>query len=116
MHKLIQIEKALKLLDHYDGQLVKASRELGISKHTLRSWRDKRKKNEHLLKGRESHHFKWTKEQRSQAIEYYFAHGENISLTCRKLGFPARTTLTEWVKLDKRWKAKHKIYIRNQSP
>ena len=56
MHKLIQIEKALKLLDQYDGQLAKTSRELGISKHTLRSWWDKRKKNEPLLKGRESHH------------------------------------------------------------
>lgn len=44
MHKLIQIEKALKLLNQYGGQSVKTSRELGINKHTLRSWQNKKGK------------------------------------------------------------------------
>ena len=35
MHRIEEIEKALNLLDTYDGQL---------SRYSLRSWRDKRKK------------------------------------------------------------------------
>ena len=44
MHKIEEIEKALNLLDTYDGQLSKTARALRINRHTLRSWRDKRKK------------------------------------------------------------------------
>ena len=44
MHRIEEIEKALNLLDTYDGQLSKITRALGINRYTLRSWRDKRKK------------------------------------------------------------------------
>ena len=44
MHRIEEIEKALNLLDTYDGQLSKTARALGINRYTLRSWRDKRKK------------------------------------------------------------------------
>ena len=44
MHRIEEIEKALNLLDTYDGQLSKIARALGINRYTLRSWRDKRKK------------------------------------------------------------------------
>ena len=44
MHKIDEIKKALNLLDAYDGQLSKTARALGINRSTLRSWRDKRKK------------------------------------------------------------------------
>ena len=44
MHKIEEIEKALNLLDTYDGQLSKTAKALGINRYTLRSWRDKRKK------------------------------------------------------------------------
>ena len=44
MHRIEEIEKALNLLDTYDGQLSKIARALGINRDTLRSWRDKRKK------------------------------------------------------------------------
>ena len=43
MHRIEEIEKALNLLDTYDGQLSKTARALGINRYTLRSWRDKRK-------------------------------------------------------------------------
>ena len=49
MHKIEEIEKALNLLDTYDGQLSKTARALEISRYTLRSWRDKRKKGEPLI-------------------------------------------------------------------
>ena len=44
MHRIDEIEKALNLLNNYDGQLSKTARALGINRYTLRSWRDKRKK------------------------------------------------------------------------
>ena len=43
MHRIEEIEKALNLLDTYDGQLSKTARALGINRYSLRSWRDKRK-------------------------------------------------------------------------
>lgn len=44
MHKIEEIGKALNLLDTYDGQLSKTAKALGIYRYILRSWRDKRKK------------------------------------------------------------------------
>ena len=44
MHRIEGIEKALNLLDTYDGQLSKTARALGINRYSLRPWRDKRKK------------------------------------------------------------------------
>ena len=44
MHKIEEIEKALILLNAYDGQLSKTARVLEINHYTLRLWRDKRKK------------------------------------------------------------------------
>ena len=44
MHRIEEIEKALNLLNTYDGQLSKTARALGINRNTLRSLRDKRKK------------------------------------------------------------------------
>ena len=44
MHRIEEIEKALNLLNTYDGKLSKTARALGINRNTLRSLRDKRKK------------------------------------------------------------------------
>ena len=44
MHRIEEIEKALNLLNTYDGQSSKTARALGINRNTLRSLRDKRKK------------------------------------------------------------------------
>lgn len=110
MYKLKQIEEALELLDRYDGQLSKAARELGINRRTLQSWRDKRKRKEPLLKANRASWSKWTEEQKQQAIEYYFNHGESVTKACRKLGFPTVSTLKLWVRQDKRWKSKHKTH------
>ena len=37
MHRIEGIEKALNLLDTYDGQLSKTARALGINRYSLRS-------------------------------------------------------------------------------
>ena len=36
MHRIEEIEKALNLLDTYDGQLSKTARALGINRYSLR--------------------------------------------------------------------------------
>ena len=110
MYTLKQIEAALKLLDQYDGQLSKTARELNINRRTLLSWRDKRRKNEPLLKRNRNSWSKWSKEQKHEAIEYYFSHGESVTKMCRKLGFPTTSTLVNRVRQDKRWKSKHKTH------
>ena len=110
MHKLKEIEAALELLDKYDGQLSKTARELGINRYTLRSWRDKRKQNIPLIKRNRNKQSKWTKDQRNEVVEYYFNHGECVSKTCRKFGYPSSSTLKLWIKKDSRWKRKHQIH------
>ena len=50
MHRIEEIEKALNLLDTYDGQLSKTARALGTNRYSLRSLRDKRKKSLHTLR------------------------------------------------------------------
>ena len=109
MYKLKEIKAALALLDKYDGQVTKTARELGIKPRTLRSWMDKRSKNIPLLKSTRNKKSKWTDKEKKIAIEYYFNHGENATITSRKLGYPSRSLLELWVRQDKRWKLKHKI-------
>ena len=97
-HKIEEIEKALNLLDTYDGQLSKTARALGISRYTLRSWRDKRKKGEPLISRTRNKSSKWSKEEQEAVIEYYFNHGENITKACRKFGYPSTSSLKSRVK------------------
>ncbi len=97
-------------MDKYDGQLSKVSRTLGINRYTLRAWRDKRKNGKPLLKGKRNPNYKWSKDEMNLVIEYYFNHGECVSKTCQKFGYPAYSTLKEWIKKDSRWKRKHKIH------
>ena len=74
MCKLKQIVETLRLLDQYDGQLSKTARELTINRRTLQSLRNKRK-NKLLLKRSITPRSKWIKEQKYEAVEYYFSHG-----------------------------------------
>ena len=98
MHKIEEIEKALKLLDAYDGQLSKTARALGINRYTLRLWRDKRKKGEPLILKTRNKSSRWSKDEQEPVIEYYLSHSENITKTCRKFGYPSASTLKLWVK------------------
>ena len=110
MHKIEEIEKALNLLDIYDGQLSKTAKALGINRYTLRSRRDKRKKEEPLISRKRNKSSKWSKEEQESVIEYYFSHGENITKACRKFGYPSPSSLKSRVKKDKRWNRKHKVH------
>lgn len=109
MHTLKEIKKALNLLDQYDGQIRKASRKLGINYYTLRSWKYKRDKNIPFSNNKRNKSSKWNSEQQHAAIEYYFNHGESLTKTVRKLGYPSRSTLMIWVKRDIRRRQKHKV-------
>ena len=110
MRKIEEIEKALNLLDTYDGQLSKTARTLGINHYTLRSWRDKMKKGQPIISRMRNKSSKWSKDEQEAVIEYYFIHGENITKTYRKFGYPSPSTLKSWVKKDKRWIRKHKVH------
>lgn len=63
MHKTEEIEKALNLLDTYDGQLSKTARALGINHYTLRSWRDKMKKGQPIISRTRNKSSKWSKDE-----------------------------------------------------
>ena len=63
MHKIEEIEKALNLLDTYDGQLSKTARALGINHYTLRSWRDKMKKGQPIISRTRNKSSKWSKDE-----------------------------------------------------
>ena len=118
MHKIEEIEKALNLLDTYDGQLSKTARALVINRYTLRSWRDKRKKEEPLISRTRNKSSKWSKEEQESAIEYYFSHGENITKACKKFGYPSASSLKSWVKkkvlIAKSLCGKAHIYVRDE--
>lgn len=110
MYKIKEIETALDLLDKYDGQLSKTARELDVNRYTLRSWRDRKRKGEPLIRTKRNKPSKWNKKEQKVVIEYYFSHGESVTRTCRKFGYPSTSSLKIWVKNDKRWKRKHKIH------
>lgn len=99
MYSLSFIKKSLKLLEKYDGKITKTARELGIKVRTLTDWKQKKEQGKSLLvlPYKRYSRSKYTKEQRKIAIAYYFEHGQNVSSTCRKLGFPKRTTLRDWL-------------------
>ena len=43
---------------------------------------------------------KFTMEQRKAAVAYYQEHGQNLARTVKKLGYPSRATLFNWLKED----------------
>jgi putative transposase len=44
--------------------------------------------------------YKFTDEQRRTAVNYFLEHGRCVSRTVRKLGYPSRTTLSNWLEED----------------
>lgn len=44
-----------------------------------------------------THHRKYSEEQRQQAVAYYFEHGRNRGKTIKALGYPGKTVLGEWI-------------------
>jgi len=104
MYDIKTIKKALKLLEQYDYQFTKVSRELGIPRTTLRLWRKKQLNGEPLLKHSRNKHSKWSDEYKNKILNYYFSHGKNMMITYRKFGEPSYSMIKRWVNEDNRYK------------
>ena len=90
--------RAVQLYIQYDFHVRSVMRELGYPKerHVIPTWYKEFKKNgdlKHECKRRS----KFTDEQKSEALKYYFEHGMCLATTVRALGFPSRQVLQQWV-------------------
>ena len=98
MYSPKQKEIAVQLLIRYDFAYTQVIRELGYpnSKTTLRKWLKEYDSNGHFKEkyGRKS---KYSDFQKEIAVNYYLEHGKNISRTVRKLGYPSRPLLMQWI-------------------
>lgn len=41
--------------------------------------------------------YRYSKEQRQAAVDYYLTHGRSLSRTVRRLGYPSKPALTRWL-------------------
>ena len=95
--------RAVKLYIKYDHSLSAVIRELGYPSHqALLQWY-----REYITQGdlhaecvRHRRRCKFTMEQRKAAVAYYQEHGQNLARTVKKLGYPSRATLFNWLKED----------------
>lgn len=95
--------RAVKLYIKYDHSLSVVIRELGYPSHqALLQWY-----REYITRGdlhakcvRRRRRCKYTMEQRRAAVAYYQEHGQNLARTVKKLGYPSRATLFNWLKED----------------
>lgn len=95
--------RAVKLYIKYDHSLSAVIRELGYPSHqALLQWY-----REYITQGdlhvkcvRHRRRCKFTMEQRKAAVAYYQEHGQNLARTVKRLGYPSRATLFNWLKED----------------
>lgn len=97
MHSYEERMKAVQLFIKYDLSVADTIRELGYpTRNTLIRWY-----NEYLEKGDLHEKFqkkpRFTQEEKRKAVDYYLEHGRCVRRTVRKLGYPSRTTLTQWI-------------------
>ena len=93
--RLRAVELYIKL-----GKRTRATiRQLGYpTKTSLRHWYQEFLERGDLQAGYVRSKQKYSVEQKNVAIEHYMNHGRCFSATLEALGYPSRTTLTEWVR------------------
>lgn len=91
--------RAVKLYIQYDYSFSSVQHELGYpnNRKTLKAWYKEFEKTKTLHK-KFSRKLKYSSEQKQLAINYYYKHGRCLARTVRKLGFPSRTVLGEWLR------------------
>ena len=100
MYSLEEREKAVKLYIQYGLKAAKVIRELGYpNRHVIVRWYQEYQANQKLHEKRRSTS-KYTAEQRKAAVQYYLEHGESYINTVRKLGYPSRQQLAQWLDDD----------------
>jgi transposase-like protein len=103
MHKLKTIQKTLDLLKQYDYQIAKVARKTGINQRTIKRWFDKQRRVQPSLIENNKKPSKVTYSMKKLVVDYYFEHGKSTSEAAKHFGYPARTTLIEWIKRDRRF-------------
>ena len=90
--------RAVELLIQYDMSYSAVIQELGYpsSAESLRSWYREYRNNGELHTGYDKKD-RYSDEDKRKAVDYYLEHGKCISRTCRKLGYPCRAILREWI-------------------
>lgn len=98
MYSFEQRIKAVQLLIQYDMSYSAVMHELGYpsSTESLRSWYSEYKLQGELHKKYDKKN-KYSYEDKRKAVDYYLEHGKCISRTCKKLGYPCRILLKEWI-------------------
>lgn len=100
MYSLEEREKAVKLYIQYGLKAAKVIRKLGYpNRHVIVRWYQEYQANQKLHEKRRSTS-KYTAEQRKAAVQYYLEHGESYINTVRKLGYPSRQQLAQWLDDD----------------
>ena len=89
--------RAVRLYIKFDHQMSRVIKKLGYpSRRALRDWYQ-----EFLQAGDLPTTYPerslYSDEERQRAVEYFWAHGENISRTISRLGYPSRDTLRMWI-------------------
>lgn len=89
--------KAVQLLIQYDLMYSKVITELGYpSRMALKEWYCEYMKYGDLH-DRFNKQYKYSEKEKQAAVDYYLEHGQCIRKTCRKLGYPSRTLLMQWI-------------------
>ncbi|MFA6845797.1 MAG: transposase [Sphaerochaetaceae bacterium] len=97
MYSYEKRKKAVELYIKFDKSASAVVRELGYPDyHSLRKWYEEYQATGTADKA-DSNPYGYSYEQRKAAVEYYKGHGRNLRGTCRKLGYPAYSKLSEWV-------------------
>ena len=89
--------KAVDLLIQYDLSYADVIRELGYpTRRALRNWYEEYRDNKNLHTNY-IRKYKYNSEEKHMAVNYYLEHGKSVSRTVRKLGYPSRAELNNWI-------------------
>lgn len=98
MYSVEQRRTAIELLIRYDFGYSDVVRELGYpTTRTLRYWWEEYEANGEVVEGHRRREGKYTDEQKRNAVDYYLRHGKSAGRTVKKLGYPSKQALINWV-------------------
>lgn len=97
MYTIQERKKAIRLYIKYGLKAAPTIRELGYpSRKMLKRWYVDYKKNNKVFINTKRKS-RYSKDQRKKAVNFYLTHGKNIAYTVKKLGYPSRSVLSNWI-------------------
>lgn len=98
MYDIDQRRAAIELFIQYDHSYAQVIRELGYpNRHTLCNWWKDYEATGGVREGCKHRSGKFADGQKKAAVDHYLQHGKSASRAVRKLGYPSRQTLVNWV-------------------